>query len=260
MLAKKLIFGCIAAACVIGTAVADDDPMDFENFAITTGGDADFTMAPVSLNGDATPVNVAGFDIAGIMLGMPFEDIQTLFFKGSGLYAPRRKNSIVYTIHKDWKYNLDYECRSQGVVIPDEVEKCITGLARRRGLMYASELHLERETTGEKISVYFTSNATDNVVWRVVYTNDVNDLEGPAEKFANQREKKIMAFWQSVLEKYGAPNSDTDKWITTDNSYDPMMTAYYGSLDLMDVGRYSADQAKNLQAARENFQAKPYAF
>lgn len=39
-----------------------------------------------------------------------------------------------------------------------------------------------------------------------------------------------------------------------------MMTAYYGSLDLVDMGRYSADVAKNIQAARENFQAKPYAF
>ena len=194
------------------------------------------------------------------MLGMPFEDVQTLFFRGGGLYTPRDKNSIIYTIHPDWKYNLDYECRQQNVFVPSELESCIRSLARHRGLMYASELHLVRANTGETITVYFTSNATDNLVWRVVYKNDVDELEGMAEKFENQRQKKILAFWQNVLDKYGAPNSGTDKWITTSNAYDPMMTAYYGALDLVDQGRNATDQAKNVNDARENFKAKPYAF
>lgn len=244
----------------IGIARADDDPFSFDNFAIVDSGDADLMTQDVAINDGASPVAVSTFDIASVMLGMPFEDVQTLFFKTKGLYAPRQKNSIIYTIHKDWKYNLDYECRQQNIFVPAELEKCINSLARNRGLMYASELHLVRENTGEKITVYFTSNATDNLVWRVVYTNDVNDLEGDAEKFENQRQKKILVFWQNVLDKYGAPNSDTDKWISTNNAYDPMMTAYYGSLDLVDNGRYATDQAKNVQQARENFRAKPYAF
>lgn len=259
MVGVKYLFGFILSTTLF-VGVANCGPMDFEDFAIVNGDDADIMMESVSINDGAGPAGVASFDIAGIMLGMSFEDIQTLFFKGRGLYAPRHHNSIIYTIHKDWKYNLDYECRQQNIVVPDELEKCINSLARNRGLLYASELHLERAVTGEKIDVYFTSNATDNQVWRVVYTNDVNELEGGAEKFANQREKKIMAFWQSVLDKYGAPNSGTDKWVSTDNPYDPMMTAYYGSLDMVDGGLYSSDQAKNIQQARENFKAKPYAF
>lgn len=256
---KKYIAILFGLFCI--TAVhAADDPFDFNNFAIVDSTDADITATPVSLNMDADVASVSKFDIAGIMLGMPFEDIQTLFFKTKGLYAPRKKNSIIYTIHKDWKYNLDYECRQQGIVVPKELENCINTLARNRGLLYASELHLVRETTGETITVYFTSNATDNLVWRVVYTNDVNELEGGAEKFENQRQKKILAFWQNVLDKYGAPNSGADKWLTTSNPYDPMMTAYYGSLDLVDQGRFASDEAKNVQQARENFRAKPYAF
>ena len=244
--------------CMMPAAYADS--FDFEDFAITDGGDTDIGTTPVAINDGAAGVNVSGFDIAGIMLGMPFEDVQTLFFKTKGLYSPREKNSIVYTLHKDWKYNLDYECRQQGIIIPTELDNCINSLARNRGLLYASELHLVRELTGEEIVVYFTSNATDNVVWRVVYTNDVNDVPGAAEKFEAQREKKILAFWQSVLDKYGAPNSGTDKWISSGNAYDPMMTAYYGSLDLVDMGRNATDMAKNVQATRENFMAKPYAF
>jgi hypothetical protein len=119
---------------------------------------------------------------------------------------------------------------------------------------------LERQETGEKVEVYFTSNATENVVWRVIYKNDVNEVEGNNEKFENQRQKKILAFWQGVLDKYGAPNSSSDKWLSTGNAYDPMMTAYYGSLDLVDMGHNASDAAKNVNDAHENFRAKPYAF
>lgn len=253
---KELILLCVMISSPCMGAALDDAFGDL----IQDSGDADLTTSSVSLNSGANVANVGTFDIAGIMLGMSFDDIQTLFYKSKGLYAPRQKNSIIYTIHKDWKYNLDYECRQQNIVAPSELEKCINSLARNRGLLYASEVHLLRENTGETIVVYLTSNATDNRVWRVMYNNDVNEIEGANEKFANQREKKILAFWQNVLDKYGEPNSGSDKWISSTNAYDPMMTAYYGSLDLTDMGRKSSDEAKNISGARENFHAKPYAF
>lgn len=238
--------------------MADDGA--FLDFAIQDSEPSDIMASPVSMNMDAGGANVATFDIAGIMLGMSFEDVYTLFFKDHGLYAPRARDSIVYTINPDWKYNLDYECRGQNIFVPSDLEKCINSLARSRGLMYASEVHLVRANTGETITVYFTSNATDNVVWRIEYNNDVDDVEGDAEKFENQRQKKILAFWQSVLDKYGAPNSGSDKWITSTNPYDPMMTAYYGALDLVDAGRNASDQARNISDSRTNFKTKPYAF
>ena len=236
------------------------DDFDFSEFAITDAGDSDFLLEGIEINSGAGPMAVSGFDIAGVMLGMNFEDVQTLFVDNGGLYSMRPKNSIVYSIHKDWKYNLDYECRQNGIYIPSELEQCVRTLAKNRGLLYASEMHLVRENTGETLDVYFTSNATDNLVWRVVYNNDVNEVEGDAEKFTKQRENKILAFWQSVLDKYGSPNSGTDKWISSTNSYDPMLIAYYGALDLVDNGRNATDHAKNIQQARENFRAKPYAF
>ncbi|HOY47037.1 MAG TPA: hypothetical protein PLZ05_00335 [Alphaproteobacteria bacterium] len=260
MLKKILFVFYVFVFAPIGILFAEDDPFSLKNFAIEDSDNADITTTPVSMNMDSAPVNVSGFDIAGVMLGMPFEDVQTLFFKTKSLYVPRKKDSIIYTMHKDWKYNLDYECRQQKIYAPAELEKCINTLATNRGLMYASELHLERNSTGETVDIYFTSNATDNLVWRIVYNNDVNNIEGADEKFENQRQKKILAFWQGVLDKYGAPNSGNDKWISSGNAYDPMMTAYYGSLDLVDMGRNASDAAKNVQEARENFRAKPYAF
>ena len=260
---KKIIFAfsVFCAVCIPAVRADDDDAFfSFDDFAIVESNDADFSATAVFLNDDVGPANVSGFDISGVILGMPFEDVYTLFFRIKSLYVPRKKNSIIYTIHQDWKYNLDYECRQQKIYVPAELEKCINTLARKRGLLYASELHLERASTGESMIIYFTSNTTDNSVWRIVYKNDVNELEGANEKFENQRQKKILAFWQGVLEKYGAPNSGADKWISANNGYDPMMTAYYGSLDLVDMGRNASDAAKNVQEARENFKAKPYSF
>ncbi|MDR1697019.1 MAG: hypothetical protein LBR41_02235, partial [Rickettsiales bacterium] len=103
-------------------------------------------------------------------------------------------------------------------------------------------------------------NATDNVVWRVVYENDVNELSGDNPKFADQRDKKILAFWAEVLEKYSAPNSGNDKWVSSDNSSTPTLTAFYGRLELADLGASARDDAENIRAARENFKAKSYAF
>ncbi len=232
-----------------------------DDFAIIDSAEDNFLPENVYLNDDAGVANVSGFDISGIMLGMSFEEVYNTIKGGNAsLYATRPTNGIVYTIWPEWKYNLDYECRQNGVVIPEQLDKCINGLAQTRGLLYASEMHLIRSSTGETIDVYFTSNATDNVVWRIVYSNDVDKLEGIGQKFEDQREKRILSFWQGVLDKYGIPNSGEDKWISSTNAYDPMMTAYYGQLDLIDSGRHASDQVKNVQQSRENFHGKSYAF
>ncbi len=245
----------------VSASFAEDDEFSFEeDVAIVENTAEDMNMESVSLNSDTDVVDVRKFDIAGIMLGMSYDEVNDLFFAGYGLYSPRKKNSVIYTINNDWKYNLDYECRQNKIYIPEKLEKCIYSLARNRGLLYVSEIHLERQFTGETIDVYFTSNATDNVVWKIVYNNDVDVMEGGGEKFENQREKKILSFWQGVLDKYGVPNSGTDKWISSTNAYDPMMQAYYGQLVLSDNGLNATDSSDNIRAAKENFQAKPYAF
>ncbi len=253
-------FGVLCALLSVHCAMGATDAFDFENFAIVDSGDVDISAAPVSMNMNASSVNVGAFDIAGAYLGMPFDEAYTLYYRDSSLYGPREVDSIIYTIARDWKFNLDYECREQGIYAPTELEKCINTLAKDRGLLYASEMHVIRRETGETITIYFTSNATENLAWRVVYNNDVNDIPGDDEKFEDQRQKKILAFWQGVLEKYGAPNGGSDQWLTSGNAYDPMMTAYYGALDLVDQGRNAADAAKNVTDSTTNFRAKPYAF
>jgi hypothetical protein len=234
---------------------SDDYTIETNNDMTKLGCD----MTNVAINPGASPVAVGNFDILGIMLGMNFDEVQ-MVVRENGLYTNRPKDAVVYSMHPDWKYSLDYECRQQNIVIPKRLDQCINSLARNRGVLYASELHLVRSSTGETIDVYFTSNATDNVVWKIVYKNDVDEIEGDAEKFANQRDKKIMSWWQNVIEKYGAPNADSDKWASSDNAYDPMMTAYYGELELTDCGRNAEDSSLNIEQSQENFAVKPYAF
>ena len=258
---KKLLFLLSVCSVIFCTnIVRAEDELSFDEFAIVEDENNDMTAEAVALNPGANVIDVKQFDIAGVMLGMHYDQLNNLFFSGNNLYTPVKKNSTVYTINKEWKYNLDYECRQNNVFVPDQLEKCINSLAKNRGLLYVSEIHVERAFTGETVDVYFTSNATDNIVWKVVYSNDVDKMDGDSEKFANQREKKILAFWQGVVDKYGVPNSDEDKWISSENAYDPMMQAFYGQLVLQDKGLDATDSSENIQGARENFQAKPYAF
>lgn len=253
-----ILFGIFA--CFAICHVWADDDFDAEDGEITVDNEDDGCgVIQYEIAEGTEMANVQNFDIAGIMLGMTFEDVQAAVHE-NGLYTLRPRNSVVFSIHKDWKYNLDYECRQNKIYVPSQLEKCINSLARNRGVLYASEMHLERTTTGETIDVFFTSNATNNVVWKIVYKNDVDELEGDDPKFANQRDKKIIAFWQAVLDKYGSPNADSDKWVSSDNSYDPMMTAYFGELEITECGIKSEDSVMNIKHANDNFFAKPYAF
>jgi len=245
---------------VLGSAKSADIKIPDGTIADPAPVDMTASATPLYLNENTSFADVGGFDISGAMLGMTFAETEPLFFRQPTLYPPRKKNSIIYSVPADWKSNLDYECRQKKVVIPDELEKCINTLAKTRGLLYAAEVHLERDSTGETIDLYFTSNATGNKIWKIDYQNDADVIEGDADKFADQRDKKILVFWNEVLAKYGEPNSGSDKWISSDNSFDPMMRAYYGKLELTDLGAFATDAATNAAASRENFHSKPYAF
>lgn len=241
-------------------AALTEDSLDGDIDATAQDFDVSYLGGSLTLNSGAAFINVDEFDIAGIMLGMPFESVRVQFFRTHGVYAPAARNSITYRIPREWRYNLDYECRQQKIYAPSDLEKCVNSAAKKRGFLYPARMRLERPETGEKIVVHFTSNATNNVVWKVVYTNDVNEIEGADEKFTAQRNNKILAFWEMVLEKYGAPNSGQDKWISSDNTADPHMTAGYGEMILVDAGLDAADRSDNVIDSTQRFRSKPYSF
>ena len=249
LFAAPSFFGAPADDLLTGDISTQDRAFDFE--ALPTR---------FALNANSSFINVNDFDISGIMIGMTFESVRILFFREAAIYSPARRSSIIYSIPKEWRFNLDYECRLQRVFAPAELEMCINTAARKRGFLYPSEMRLERPSTGEKINVYFTSNATGNVVWKIHYSNDVDLIPGDDPKFANQRDKKILAFWQMVLEKYGPPNSGNNRWVSSDNPSDPFMTALYGELILVDPAANSEDEIRNWEDSRDRFRSRPYSF
>ncbi|MDR0803970.1 MAG: hypothetical protein LBO08_02680 [Rickettsiales bacterium] len=259
---KRLLFIFYLLIFILPAPLHADDPFALGDAAFGNPATIDAgVLGDASLNANSAFRDVDGFDIAGAYLGMDFDAVHNLFFKQSGsLYSPRKKNSLIYAIDANWKNNLDYECRQQKIFVPAELEKCIRNLATKRGLLYASELHLERPQTGETITVYFTSNQTGNIVWQVEYKNDANTADGAGDSFLDQRNKKILKFWQDVLDKYGPPNSGDDTWLSSDNEFDPMLRAYYGKLTLSYLGKKSDDDAMNAMKSREEFNAKPYSF
>ena len=78
---KKFLKFLTILIVTCGVAHADDS-FDFDEFAVVDSNDYDITMDNVELNADADIADVGGFDIAGVMLGMSFEDVHTLFFHG----------------------------------------------------------------------------------------------------------------------------------------------------------------------------------
>ena len=135
-------------ACFSATWVVADDEFDMgEDADITVdgeGGNLDCNVVQYEINEGADLAAVQNFDIAGIMLGMKFEDVQ-MAVRESGLYKLVPRGAIVYSIHQDWKYNLDYECRQNRVYAPADLEKCINSLARNLGVLYVSEINLVRK-------------------------------------------------------------------------------------------------------------------
>jgi len=249
---------------------ASPAPISFEDFGnhnlfadeiIQTTGDIDLLVAATAnLNPGMPMADVMSFDIAGIMLGQDFATVYRTFRDTPQLYQFRARNPVVFSISRDWKVNLDYECRRNRVFAPMALSNCINAIARERGLLYAAQLHLERPATGETITVHFTSNATGNVVWRVIYENDVDNIPGDAEIFHWQRESRVFVWWNAVVEKFGMPNSGNDRWISSSSTFEPMMTVFYGRLDLTDLGLNAYDVSLNFQSARDNFPALPYFF
>ena len=79
---------------IAGPALSEDMSFDFNDFT----DDGSLITETVDLNSGADVASVGGFDIAGIMLGMSFDDIYGLFFQNKGLYAPRKENSVIYKL------------------------------------------------------------------------------------------------------------------------------------------------------------------
>lgn len=199
---------------------------------------------------------VKAFDISGVMLGMDYKKVREVL--------KERKYKLVdieYKIPEYFSFNYDSICRSYEIFIPENLKACIKGLAKKDKMEYIYKVSFKKHDTNEDINVYFTSPITDNKVFKVEYTNDVNKKYGDAKNFQYQRDERRRAFWYFVLSKYGEPNVEPNQWLLDVEEELPTgLTAEYGKLTLENKKQQAFDVLEANKEARRQFKYTDYTF
>lgn len=199
---------------------------------------------------------VKGFDIAGVMLEMSYKKVREVLKEHKYKFI-----DVEYKIPEYFTFNYDSICRSHNVFIPENLKACITGLAKKDKMQYVYKASFKKHDTNEDINVYFTSPITDNKVYKIEYTNDVNKKYGDAKNFQYQREERRRAFWYFVLSKYGDPNVEPNQWVLDmEEELQTSLTAQYGKLVLENKKQFAFDVLEADKEARRQFKYTDYTF
>ena len=199
---------------------------------------------------------VKAFDISGVMLGMDYKKVREVLKEHKYKLV-----DIEYKIPEYFSFNYDSICRSYEIFIPENLKACIKGLAKKDKMEYIYKVSFKKHDTNEDINVYFTSPITDNKVFKVEYTNDVNKKYGDAKNFQYQRDERRRAFWYFVLSKYGEPNVEPNQWLLDVEEELPTgLTAEYGKLTLENKKQQAFDILEANKEARRQFKYTDYTF
>lgn len=154
------------------------------------------------------PKDVSGFDVSDFELGemsrSVFQKAKKLGFKVLGT----QESIPLY-------YATEYEhrCRKEGVRIPDAVSKCIQDYACHEKTRYIAEATLQRKN--EYLTLYFTTNDNDNVLYKIVYINKGDHSLNFTRINKFKKQQRQVDFWNAVFDKYGYPD-DEKKYIWGD--------------------------------------------
>lgn len=149
--------------------------------------------------------NASVFDISGVMLRMSLEQVdKTMQNRGF------RKTIQKYQIPNFIKWRNEEGCRNSGVVGYERVEACVVERAKHEKQQYVQTTKYMKYDTQEEVEVTFTSNFTDNKVYKIVYKSLAPKVTGNSAKAVYLRNIKIYDFWKKINQKYGAPDNKTD--------------------------------------------------
>ena len=172
--------------------------------------------------------NASVFDISGIMLRMSLEQVDETM-KKKGFRKVFQKLDIPNFI----RWRNEETCRNQGVVGYERLESCVADMAKRDKHQYVSQGKYAKFNTKEEITVRFTSNFTNNKVYKIIYKSMASTIQGNSPKAIYLRNVKIYDFWKKVNHKYGAPD-DKDNVVWGLGGNKPYMQASTGLLVLED--------------------------
>lgn len=172
--------------------------------------------------------NASVFDISGVMLRMGLKQVdRTMQNRGF------RKVMQKYQIPNFIKWRNEELCRNSGVVGYERIEACITDRAKKDKHQYVQTAQYIKYDTKEDIEVTFSSNFTDNKVYKIVYKSQAANITGNSPKAIYLRNIKIYDFWKKINQKYGKPDNKSNvTWGMGGNK--PFLKAATGYLKLED--------------------------
>ena len=172
--------------------------------------------------------NASVFDISGVMLRMNLAQTQkALLIRG---FKPVSQH---LEIPNFIKWRNEEKCRNNGVIGYERVMNCVVEMAKKNGYQYVETAKFTKYDTKEEIEVKFTSNFTQNKVYRIMYKSMSREIKGSGAKAAYLYNIKVYDFWKKVNQKYGSPdNKEEVSWGLGANK--PYMKAATGFLLLED--------------------------
>lgn len=222
------------------------------------GDDAESQLKSLIKNardkGDKGKSNASVFDISGIMLRMDLKQVErTLQNRGF------RKINAKFQIPNFIKWRNEEKCRNEGVVGYERLEACVISKAKKEGYEYLQYLKYAKFDSKEEIEVFFTSNFTENKVYKIIYNSTIASITGNSPKAIYIRNIKVYDFWKKINQKYGHPdNKTTVTWGMGGNK--PYLKASTGHLLLedpmfneMDYTRMSREDQRFINSDFYNF-------
>lgn len=177
---------------------------------------------------DSRRSNASVFDISGVMLRMSLAQVEEIM-QNRGF----RKTMQKYQIPNFIKWRNEEGCRYSGIVGYERIEACVIERAKKEKQQYVQQTKYAKFDTKEEIEVTFTSNFTDNKVYKITYKSLAANPTGNSPKAVYLRNIKVYDFWKKINQKYGKPdNKDTVTWGMGGNK--PYLKAKTGYLLLED--------------------------
>jgi hypothetical protein len=199
--------------------------------------------------------NASVFDISGIMLRMSLTQVEAIMTR-RGFKLMSQKFEIPNFIK--WRY--EEQCRLAGIVGYERLASCVVKAAKDNNYQYVSGAKYIKQDTQEEIDVSFTSNFTNNKVYKVSYRSSMpRHLRGNSQRTQYLRDIKVYDFWRKINQKYGIPDNKQDViWGMGGNK--PYMKAATGFLFLedpmlreLDYTRMSREDQKFMNTNIYNF-------
>ena len=197
--------------------------------------------------------DVREFDLSGFSLGMSAEEVLQMA-KQKGFAPVKYKKSL--PLFQTTYYEA--LCREQGIHMPDRVRACIREYGQKNQQDYIEVLTLAKKATREFLHFKFTSPATDNGAWEIIYQNKGDNSLNFTYKNLSKKLNRKEAFFNAVFAKYGYPDDNKQLlWGTPQDAYMQVSmtgTAYDATIKLTDVRLSNEDYfaAQDWKSQHEN--------